>query len=104
MVNPESPGDCDATADRRRMNGVLRRMSVGLTGLAVGGGLLAGCGASHSATPEDEIVFTWREREFAISVWPERKAAGEPKRYTLSCTEPSGDHPDPERACEAANG
>jgi hypothetical protein len=30
-----------------------------------------------------------------------RKDKGEPQRYTLSCPEPSGEHPDPEKACEA---
>jgi hypothetical protein len=86
------------------MNHVMRRTALAFGALAlVGGALFSGCGGSESSPPPDEIVFRWPGREFDITVWPEGKAAGEPERYTLTCTEPSGDHPDPERACEAAN-
>jgi Subtilisin inhibitor-like len=68
----------------------------------VGGALLAGCGSSQSSAPsDDDTSIIAAQTDLDITVWPDGKRAGEPQRYTLSCPEPSGDHPDPVKACEA---
>ena len=77
------------------------RKALGVCALALlGGQLLAGCGSGDdSASVGDEISIAQTDLE--ISVWPEGKDAGDPERYTLTCPEPSGTHPDPVAACQA---
>jgi subtilisin inhibitor-like len=82
-----------------------RKASLGaLALLVVAGALFAGCGSGENETQEpggDASGIVLAETDLEITVWPEGKGAGEPQHYTLSCPEPSGDHPDPERACDA---
>ncbi len=81
----------------------MRRSGLALCAFALlGGALLAGCGSSESSAPLDGgISIIAAQTDLDITVWPDGKDKGEPKRYTLSCPEPSGVHPDPEKACEA---
>ena len=73
-----------------------------LTALALlGGALLAGCGSGESSAPLDDGISLAAQTDLDITVWSDGKGKGEPQRYTLSCPEPSGEHPDPELACEA---
>jgi Subtilisin inhibitor-like len=68
----------------------------------LGGALLAGCGSSENSAPlDDGISIIAAQTDLDITIWPDGKGKGEPQRYTLSCPEPSGEHPDPEKACEA---
>lgn len=87
------------------MNRVMARKALCVAALALlGGALLAGCGSGDdetSAPVDDGTSISIAQTDLEISVWPEGKDAGDPQRYTLTCPEPSGTHPDPERACEA---
>jgi Subtilisin inhibitor-like len=66
------------------------------------GVLLAGCGSSESSDPlAGDSSMIVAQTDLDITVWPDGRGEGEPQEYTLSCPEPSGEHPDPERACEA---
>ena len=78
------------------------RRELALGALVLLGALLAGCGSSESSAPlDDGTSIIAAQTDLDITVWPDGKGAGGPQRYTLSCPEPSGDHPDPEKACEA---
>jgi Subtilisin inhibitor-like len=84
------------------MNGVMRRTGLALVALALlGAALLAGCGSGESSDAAGDISMIAAQTDLDITVWPDGKGNGEPEQYTLSCPEPSGDHPDPDRACEA---
>jgi subtilisin inhibitor-like len=85
------------------MNGVMQRRGFAFVAVVLlGAALLAGCGASsEDSSPAGGISMIAAQSDFDITVWPDGKGAGEPERYTLSCPEPSGDHPDPDSACEA---
>lgn len=79
------------------------RLTLGALVLLVAGVFLAGCGSGESESQgpgDDASGIVLAETDLEITVWPEGRNAGEPQRYTLSCPEPSGEHPDPERACE----
>ena len=78
------------------------RRGLALAALVLGGALLAGCGSSESSAPlDDGTSIIAAQTDLDITVWPDGRGNGEPQQYTLSCPEPSGEHPDPEKACEA---
>jgi hypothetical protein len=80
----------------------MRRRGLALVALVLlGGALLAGCGSGESSSPAGDSSMIAAQTDLDITVWPDGKGEGEPERYTLSCPEPSGDHPDAEAACEA---
>jgi Subtilisin inhibitor-like len=80
-----------------------RRGGLALGALVLLGPLLAGCGSESSAPRDDGTSIIAAQTDLDITVWPDGKGKGEPQRYTLSCPEPSGDHPDPETACDAVD-
>jgi hypothetical protein len=83
----------------------MRRRGLALGALVLlGCALLAGCGGSESSAPlDDGVSIIAAQTDLDITVWPDGKGKGEPQRYTLSCPAPSGEHPDPEKACEAVD-
>jgi hypothetical protein len=70
---------------------------VALALVVAGCGTESGGGAGEGETEPGASPATSLE----ILVWAEGEGQGEPRRYTLSCDPPSGDHPDPAAACAA---
>ena len=65
----------------------------------------AGCGSAAGGdgdgNADDAPGGTAASTSLEIAVWPQGEDESEPRRYTLTCDPPGGDHPDPEAACAA---